>query len=530
MSGRLGFWEIYSIGVGGMIGGGIFATLGLSLELARGAAPLAFLLAGLVALVTSYSYAKLSARYPSSGGTIEFLVKAYGDNVFTGGLNIMLLSSYIVMIALYAHAFGAYGASLAPGHYHTLYITLVVLVIGFFTLVNALGAVVSGRVEMALVGFKLAVLLLVAAVGLGLVDWSRLDPRGWPPPIDIVAGGMVIFLAYEGFELVANASGDARDTTVVRRALYSSVATVIGVYTLIALVSAGALTPETVERARDYALAALVEPVLGGAGSLLVAAAAMASTGSAINATLYGTARMSYVIAKYGEAPQLLARRVWRGAYEGLLVISGLSLALALGASLEAISVAGSGGFLIVFAAVNLAAYKLRKKVGANPIITLAGASLSLLALATLAWRMYTINPRQLALLAAMLAGSLLSEYTYRTLTGRSLPKTVDPRLPEREAMLREWESLAKRAAETIKKVVEEAEVYVIGSHARGEPEKAGDIDLLIAAPRKLLKDELDKVKKVLEEELNLPQHHPLHLHTASKHEMEKYSERKRIG
>jgi amino acid transporter len=97
-----------------MIGGGIFATLGLSLELAKGAAPIAFAIAGLVALLTSYSYAKLSARYPSAGGTIEFLVRAYGDNVLTGGLNMLLLSSYIVMIALYAHAFGAYGASPRP--------------------------------------------------------------------------------------------------------------------------------------------------------------------------------------------------------------------------------------------------------------------------------------------------------------------------------------------------------------------------------------------------------------------------------
>lgn len=75
MGERLGFWEVYAIGVGGMIGGGIFAVLGLSLELAGGAAPLAFLLAGIVAFVTAYSYAKLSSRFPSEGGTIEFQSK-----------------------------------------------------------------------------------------------------------------------------------------------------------------------------------------------------------------------------------------------------------------------------------------------------------------------------------------------------------------------------------------------------------------------------------------------------------------------
>ncbi|MEB3846347.1 MAG: amino acid permease, partial [Desulfurococcales archaeon] len=187
-----------------MIGGGIFATLGLSLELARGAAPLAFAFAGLIALLTSYSYAKLSARYPSMGGTIEFLVRAYGDNILTGGLNVMLLGSYIVMVALYAYAFGSYGASLVPSHYAEAYVVLVTIAIGSLTFVNLLGAVVSGRVELGLVLFKLSVLLFVAAIGLKEVDWTRLSPANWPPIVNVIAGGMIIFLAYEGFELIAN--------------------------------------------------------------------------------------------------------------------------------------------------------------------------------------------------------------------------------------------------------------------------------------------------------------------------------------
>ena len=95
-----------------MIGGGIFAVLGLSLELSGGGAPVAFLIAGLVALLTSYSYAKLSVRYPSEGGTVEYLVRAYGPGLLAGGLNMLLLASYVVMIALYAYAFGSYGAAM----------------------------------------------------------------------------------------------------------------------------------------------------------------------------------------------------------------------------------------------------------------------------------------------------------------------------------------------------------------------------------------------------------------------------------
>lgn len=87
---KIGFWSVVSIGVGGMIGGGIFAVLGLAVQLAKGGTPVAFVLAGIIALITSYSYAKLSITYPCQGGTVEFLNQAFGTGIFTGSLNILL--------------------------------------------------------------------------------------------------------------------------------------------------------------------------------------------------------------------------------------------------------------------------------------------------------------------------------------------------------------------------------------------------------------------------------------------------------
>lgn len=517
--GKLGFWEVFSIGVGGMIGGGIFAVLGLSLVLSRGAAPLAFALAGTIALITSYSYAKLASRYPSEGGTIEFIVQGFGDGILSGGLNLLLLSSYIVMIALYAHAFASYGASLLPKYYNLLYYILVIFVISSLTIVNLLGALVSGRVELALVMFKLAVLVLVAAVSLGLVDWTRLSPYNWPSIINVIAGGMIIFLAYEGFELVANAAGDVVSLTVLRRALYASVITVIAVYVTIATVAAGALPLEVVERARDYALAVLVEPVLGKAGFSLVVAAALASTGSAINATLYGTARMSYMVAKYGQAPRVLGKRIWQGAYEGLLIISLLSLLLALLASLEAISTAGSGGFLLIFTIVNYIAFKLRHRIGASSLLTGLGTLLSAAALAILVFRMATIDPRQLTVFTALLAGSFLLEYIYRSVTGRRLAEYIDWRLREREELLEKWEEWVPRIASFLKEAFKEIEVYLVGSIARGEKEKAGDVDLLVVVGPGI---EAGRIRAAVEEarrRLGLPEHHPLDIHIITSEE-----------
>ena len=92
---RIGTFSALSIGIGGMVGGGIFAVTGLTVELTRGAAPVAFVVAGGVALLTAFSYWRLSLRYPSDGGTVEFINVAFGPGLMTGTLNILLcLSSF----------------------------------------------------------------------------------------------------------------------------------------------------------------------------------------------------------------------------------------------------------------------------------------------------------------------------------------------------------------------------------------------------------------------------------------------------
>lgn len=109
---KVGLWGVVSIGIGGMVGGKIFAVLGLSVEIAKGGAPIAFLVAGVVALLTARSYALLSRSYPTSGGTVTFVNKAFGTGLFAGGMNVLLWLSYIVMLSLYSQAFGSYAASL----------------------------------------------------------------------------------------------------------------------------------------------------------------------------------------------------------------------------------------------------------------------------------------------------------------------------------------------------------------------------------------------------------------------------------
>jgi len=420
---KLGYWEVTAIGVGGMVGGGIFAVLGLSVDLTGGGAPIAFLIAGIVALVTSYSYARLSVAFPSQGGTVSFLDRAYGPGLLTGSANVLLWISYIVMLSLYAYAFGSYGASLFPADSslpwkHILITGAVVAITGL----NLLNAKLIGEAEDWIVLIKLVILILFIAVGVWGVDAARLAPSAWSSPLGLVAGGMIIFLAYEGFELIANTAQDVRDAhRTLPRAFYSSVGFVILLYVLVAVVTVGTLPVATIVDAKDYALAEAAKPSLGQTGFLLIAIAAMLSTASAINATVYGAARLSYMIAKDGELPEVLERKAWGRPIEGLLITSGVTLLIANLADLSSMSTMGSAGFLLIFAAVNGANARLAKDTHSKRWLSLIGVGLCLSALGSLLWQTANSSPGQIWVLFAMGGTAFVIEASFRLTTGRTI-------------------------------------------------------------------------------------------------------------
>ena len=425
---KIGYLEATAIGIGGMVGGGIFAVLGLAVKLTEGGAPVAFGLAGLVALVTAYAYTRLSVTHPSQGGTVAFLDRAFGAGLFTGSLNLLLWISYIVMLSLYAYAFGSYGAELVPGGDPVLWkhvlISACVLLI---TALNLFSAKLIGAAEDWIVGIKLAILLLFVGIGLWGIDSARLMPQAWSSPLPLAAGAMTIFLAYEGFELIANAAKDVRrpDKTLPR-AFYSAVGFVMLLYIAIAAVAVGNLPVDQIVAAKDYALAAAAEPFLGHTGYMLISVAALLSTASAINATLYGSARLSYIIAKDGELPAALERNIWNRPIEGLLITTVATLAIANLTDLSSLSTMGSAGFLLIFAAVNAANVKLARQTGSQRWLSLTGVGLCLGALASLVWHAATTAPQQLWILVGMLGLAVLIEGSFRLLTNRQLRPSAD--------------------------------------------------------------------------------------------------------
>jgi amino acid transporter len=422
-AGEIGLAAAVSIGIGGMVGAGIFSILGVVAEAAHNAMWLAFAIGGVVALLSTYSYAKLGATFPSAGGAVHFLVKSFGDGVFAGGLNLFMWLGYIISLALYATAFGGYAATfVTPTPSPLLLKSLAVASVAVLTFVNAFGATLMGRSETAIVAIKVAILILFAAVGLWFVKPGNLSPALWPETKSILFGAGVLFIGYEGFGLVTNAAGDMRDPSkLLPQALYTSVILVIIIYLAVSLTVSGNLSDAEIERAKDYALAQAARPFLGEFGFRLIAIAALFSTASAINATLFGSANVCYMIARDGELPRDLSRTEWRGATNGLLLTAALVVLVMLAFDLSGIAMMGSAAFLLIYAAVNAGHLRVLGQTGANAIIVWLSLLTCLVMFVILSVYTWQQQPAAMVALAAIAAASFVAEWVYRRWTGRTI-------------------------------------------------------------------------------------------------------------
>jgi amino acid transporter len=422
-SGQIGLVAAVSIGIGGMVGAGIFSILGVVAHAAGNAMWLAFAIGGVVALLSTYSYAKLGATFPSAGGATHFLVKSFGDGVLTGGLNLFMWAGYIISLALYATAFGGYAATFVTTAPSALLLkSLAVASVVLLTLVNAFGATLMGRWETVIVAVKVAILVLFAAVGLCFIRPGYLSPELWPEAKSVLFGAGVLFIGYEGFGLITNAAADMRDPRkMLPRALYTSVILVIVLYLAVSLTVTGNLSDYEIEQSKDYALAEAAKPFLGQFGFRLIAIAALFSTASAINATLFGSANVCYMIARDGELPAGLSRTEWKDATGGLLLTAALVVVVMLIFDLSGIAMMGSAAFLLIYAAVNAGHLKVLNQTGASAIVVWLSLLTCLAMFAILCVYTYQEQPRAIATLILIAAASFAGEWAYRRWTGRRI-------------------------------------------------------------------------------------------------------------
>ncbi|HET7574085.1 MAG TPA: APC family permease, partial [Solirubrobacterales bacterium] len=350
---RLGLREACAMAIGGMIGGGIFSVLGVTIDLAGHLAFAAFLLGGAIAMLTARAYARLALHSGRSGGPFAYL-REEGHPTAAAWVAWLLIAGYVFALSVYAFTFGHYLAH-ALGAGGAVSRLLGIAVLTAFVLVNLRGVTASGRTEDLVVAVKLLVLGGVSLVGIGMLSAQRLAPLDDKGLLGVLLGASLIFVAYEGFELLPYDYDDLDEPRrTLPRALYISVAVVALVYIAVTLASQMLAPDRLLADQKEVAFAIVGREALGTFGLWAATVAAVFSTGSAINATLFSTARLIRDVSAAHELPVALGRE--RGGLPATAIVSIALLggAFSLLPGIVEVVAFGSLTFLLVFALVNL--------------------------------------------------------------------------------------------------------------------------------------------------------------------------------
>ncbi|MEZ4333329.1 MAG: APC family permease [Myxococcota bacterium] len=415
----LGLPELVAIALGGMVGGGIFTILGVSVSLIGVWTPLAIGLGAVMALLAAYSYVKLGVYYRDEGATYAFFRRTYPSSPFAASLiGWWVIFGYVSTIALYAWTFASYaigGLGLPDGIGARR--GLAIGVIACFTAVNLWSVRGMGRIEDAMVYTKLAILVLISFVLIdhGTASWPTLSAETGPvDPLSIAIVTALTFVAYEGFQLVINAVEEMDEPErKIPRAIYTAVLLAALIYGILAFGALRAIPMQDIIRNREFALAAGAGSVLGRAGILLVVAGALLATSSAISGTVFGASRQLAVIAVDGHAPALLGRRRNRIPVHAILAMSGSASALILAGTLELILEFGSLTFLLVSLLMALANHRIRAQTGSSPWATSAAIAGLLSGTALILRYELRHRPEQVAFIAGLYALLTLGAWFY---------------------------------------------------------------------------------------------------------------------
>lgn len=410
--------EVIAMGVGGMVGGGIFSVLGLAITQAGHAAPVAFAVGGVIALLTGLSYARLGVAFRSDGGSFTYLEHAFRHPNIAGLGGWLLLTGYIGTLALYAYTFAAYGTAMLGGDTENdaMRHLLESLILLCFLGINLYGVKASGLSELVIVTIKMLILSLFGVIGVFYAKTDLLLPVFNRGLSGVVMGAALIFVAYEGFELIPNAANEMEDPERnLHRGILWSVAITMLVYILVSLVAVGNLLPGDIIKYKEYALAVAAKPFLGKAGFLLIGLAALFSTASAINATMFGTARLGMVMATEKALPSVFGFRRKRNniPWVSLLVITALTILFVNTSNLTIISSFASSTFLLIFAAINLSALRLRDRIDASIGVAMAGFICSIGSWLALLLYLYRFNKTSLSWIGILYLAVFLAEILF---------------------------------------------------------------------------------------------------------------------
>jgi amino acid transporter len=414
------------IGIGSMVGAGIFALFGEAGTIAGAAVWVSFLIGGIIALLQGYSFAKLGSRYPSAGGLIAWIVRGFGKGLFTGGVVMLGYFSVLIVTAMVAVTFGNYATDLFLGeNANPIWVKIfAAAIIILLTYVNSIGAEAVTKAQTVIVSIVLVVLSGFAIAMISQMDVTLLAPANYPSMTYILASVALTFFAYLGFGVISFSGGDIVNPKVnMPRAMYISLGFTMLLYVALAIGVFGTLTVEEVIENADTALAVAALPIFGAAGYTMISISALFSTTGAINSQLYASIGATYTMAKDGQLPPVfgLKRRRREGGTQGLVISALLILALALLFDVTAIASIGSAVALAIFVLITIAHLRMTDETKASRLVLYLALIATSLAILLFCWYTLLTAPQTFAILVGTIILAWVVEAIWRWYSKREV-------------------------------------------------------------------------------------------------------------
>jgi amino acid transporter len=419
----IGFWSAVSMGVGAMVGAGIFALLGEASNIAGSAVYISFIVGAIIALFSGYSLGKLGACYPSSGGIVEYLAQSYRSKNFVGTMGIMLYLAAVVSLSLVASAFGNYAITLLPANLRsTLWRQIFSAgIVILFVIINLRGVKDVAFWERLIVAIKFIVLIILSVAGIYKMKPELLSQHLYPPASSILFSLAITFFAFEGFRVITNTAEDMPDPAkTLPRAMITSILLVMVLYVAISFAVFGNLTVTQVTAAKDYALAQAALPIFGKVGFTVVAITALIATASAINANLFAVTNVTYQLVKDGELLSVFGKPIAH-SHEGLIISGLFVIILSLLFDLSEIAAIGSISILFIHFVTHIGHLKLTAQTGASKFLLIIAALFCLTAMVLAIIYVSKESNQVLIVLAGFVTISAFTELLLQKITHREI-------------------------------------------------------------------------------------------------------------
>ena len=416
----LGLLELIAIALGGMVGGGIFTILGISVAMIGYLTPVAIIIGGLIATLAAYSYVKLGVYYRDEGATYSFYKLTYPNSKFAASvIGWFVIFGYISTLALYAYTFSSYAIS-SSVYADNIWVRkgLAITVIALFALINVVSVKGMGKLEDLMVYSKLIILSFISLV---LIQHGQMDLTSFmhnfvqdveqSSLMSILVVASITFVAYEGFQLVINAVNEmANPEKNIPRAIYSAIFLAVLIYVVIAIGALYAIPIKDIVENQEYALASGAKEILGNLGANLIIFGAILASSSAISGTLFGSSRQMAVVAKDGYFPSVLSKRIKNIPINAILSMAVIASCLILIGGLQLILEFGSITFLLVSLLMAVANFKMRRQTKSSTLLTLLSIiGLAIGGILILYYEMKTKPQQMLAIVALYLVLALLA-------------------------------------------------------------------------------------------------------------------------